>query len=539
VILENGMVDTSFRRTHLARKDLQGLIILKEPVLINGYPTMRVSRHVVLLILALAIGGGLLLHCRPSADTVEGQVRDATGPVSRATLRLQGKFHSVLSDDNGRFVLPKPDENGTPVVAWKEGYRIGSVSFRNRPLDLFLTRLPTTDNDNYNWIDPAPAAGKENNCGNCHETIYQEWRKSGHARSAQNPRFLALYDGGAEKTWNLRQQHPVGAGVCAACHAPTFSDTTLEYDLIKVTGIAARGVHCDYCHKVADAPTDKLGTRFGRDGLKLLRPAQNDLLTFGPLQDAVRPGESFAYSPLYKESRYCASCHEGVIFGVHVYGTYSEWRDSPAAKKGQECQTCHMAPTGKMSNIAPGKGGIERDPKTLGSHGFPGGQADMLRRCLDVEVTFAEQGKGMAAAVEVSVKNVGHRVPTGFIDRNLVLVVEGFGKDGERLKVVSGPRLPAAAGKKLAGLPGKLFAKKLQGPDGAGPIPFWLPHGEMADTRLYPDRTEQLSFVFPVPMDKIRVRLLYRRFWPEVADPRGWIDNEIVVLDRVISNRLR
>jgi len=496
---------------------------------------MRGTRYLVLMLLVLAIAGVLLWWPRSAADTLEGRVQDANGPTQGATLRVQGKSSSVQSDHQGRFHMPWPSGKENRLVGWKEGYRISALPLEKKSLELFLTRLPSRDNEDYAWIDPTPAVGKENNCGNCHEAIYKEWRSSGHGRSATNPRFLALYDGGDEKSWNLRRQHPLGAGVCAACHAPTFTDSSVDYDLGKVTGIAAKGVHCDYCHKIVDAPTDKLGTRFGRDGLKLLRPAQDDLLTFGPLDDVVRPGESFGYSPLYKESRYCASCHEGVVFGVHVYGTYSEWRESPAAAKGQECQTCHMAPTGVMTNIAPGKGGIQRDPMTLGSHGFPGGQTEMLRRCLDVAVTFAEEGKGVTATVEVNAKNVGHRVPTGFIDRNLVLVVEGFSKDEKPLAPVNGSRLPVATGKSLAGLPGRLYAKMLRGPDGASPIPFWLPHETMTDTRLHPDRSDQSAFTFPKKLDKVRVRLLYRRFWPEVAEPRVWTDNEIIIFDRFFS----
>jgi hypothetical protein len=493
---------------------------------------MRSTRCLVLVILALTAGAGLLLRQSLSPENIHGQVRDAQGPVQGATVRVQGKSHSSQSDGNGRFLLPKPTGKENRLVAWKTDYRIAALSLTNKPLDLFLKPLPAEDNEDYAWIVPAPSPTRENNCGNCHEEIYREWRTSGHARSAANPRFLALFDGGEEKSWNLRRQHPLGAGVCAACHAPTFRDSTLEYDMTRVSGIAAKGVHCDYCHKIVDAPTDKLGTRFGRDGLKLLRPPQNDLLTFGPLDDAVRPGESFAYSPLYKQSRYCASCHEGVVFGVHVYGTYSEWRDSPAAARGQECQHCHMAPTGSMSNIAPGKGGIQRDPQTLASHGFPGGQADMLRHCLDVAVSFADQKIGITVKVEVKARNVGHRVPTGFIDRNLLLVVEGFSSEEKPLELVSGSRLPAAAGKSFARLPGRIYAKMLRGEDSKTPIPFWLPHEDMTDTRLYPDRPDRPAFTFPGKLAKVRVRLLYRRFWPEVAEPRGWTDNETVLLDK-------
>ncbi len=506
--------------------------ILIEPGARKAHTVFFDHHHFPMLILALALAGGWFLLPPFSPNTLEGQVRDAKGPVPGAAVRIQGQAASVRSDDRGRFHLPLPDGKAGMIVGWKRGYRLAAVSLGKKPLDLFLAPLPNRDNEDYSWIDPAPAAGQELNCGNCHAAIYQEWRSSAHARSATNPRFLALYDGGGEKSWNLRHQHPLGAGVCAACHAPTFADSTLEYDLAKVSGIAGKGVHCDYCHKIVDAPTDKLGTRFGRDGLKLLRPPQKDLLTFGPLDDAVRPGESFAYSPLYKESRFCASCHEGVIFGVHVYGTYSEWRDSPAAAKGQECQSCHMTPTGTMTNIAPGKGGISRDPKTLASHGFPGSRADMLRRCLDVGVTLTAGPLGVTATVEIRAQNVGHRVPTGFIDRNLVLVVEGYSKEDKPLGLDSGPRLPAAAGKRLAGLPGWVFAKKLQASGGSDPVPFWLPHEAMTDTRLFPDRPERRAFAYPAQMHKVRVRLLYRRFWPEVAEPRGWTDNEIVVVDR-------
>jgi hypothetical protein len=472
---------------------------------------------------ALAAGLWLLPSPQPKA-TVRGVVVDEHGPVAGARLHWQGRGPVVSSDAAGRFELPA-EPGGRPVVAWKTGYHIAAAA-AGENVKLALTRLPARDNEDYRWINPHPDKSLTHNCGNCHKAIYDEWHASSHAHSANNPRFLSLYAGPA-KTWNLRQEHPLGAGVCASCHAPTFTDSTLEYDLRRVTGVAAKGVHCDYCHKIADAPLDRLGTRFGRDGLHLLRPRDKEQFFFGPLDDAVRPGESFAYSALYKESRYCASCHEGVIFGVHVYGTYSEWLESPARARGQECQSCHMTPTGTMTNMAPGKGGIERDPRTLASHVFPGKEREMLRRCLKVKIRKA----GTDVSVEVRAENVGHRVPTGFIDRNLVLIVEASGPDGKPLKLVQGPRLPASAGKKLVGSPGRLYAKQLFDPEGRGPIPFWLPHGHIIDTRLLPGRADRSKFTFAAPVKDIHVRLSYRRFWQDVAEARGWADNETLVFD--------
>src|SRR5262249_31537693 len=138
-------------------------------------------------------------------------------------------------------------------------------------------------------------------------------------------------------------------------------------DLRRAEGVALQGVHCDYCHKIAEVDNPQPGLTHGRFGLKLRRPAEGQLF-FGPLDDVDRGDD--AYSPLYRESRYCASCHEGTVFGVPVYTTYSEWLASPAAREGKQCQDCHMAPTGLLTNLAPGKGGIPRDPKTLANHRF-------------------------------------------------------------------------------------------------------------------------------------------------------------------------
>src|SRR5687768_6019688 len=163
------------------------------------------------------------------------------------------------------------------------------------PVDhqLSLERLPKVDNDDHAWINPHPDSAQASNCANCHAEIYREWQASAHARSASNAKFLQLFAGtdgktAISRTWNARTEHPDGSAVCATCHAPTLTSPTLEYDVREAKGVARSGIHCDYCHKVADVPTDKLGTRFGRDGMMLLRPAQNDQLFFGPLDDAVR-----------------------------------------------------------------------------------------------------------------------------------------------------------------------------------------------------------------------------------------------------------
>ena len=484
------------------------------------------SRSCALLWLFLCAGLASLVRV-PDEATIEGRVVDAAGPVAQARVGWQGERLRVVTDARGGFRLPR--RNGKRLIASKPGCRIAS-SESTTPLR--LDPMPTIDHDDYAWIDPHPDSGSPSNCANCHAEIHREWQASAHARSATNAKFVQLY-AGPHKRWNARGEHPDGSAVCAACHAPTLKSVTLDYDVREADGVAKSGIHCDYCHKVADV-TDKLGLRFGRDALFSLRPAPGDALTFGPLDDAVRAGESFAHAPIYKDSRYCAACHEGTVFGVHAYGTYSEWLESPAKQQGKHCQDCHMAPTGRMTNIAPGKGGIERNPRTLASHRTPGGELKMLASTLSLNVQRKATARGIEVRVEVVSSNVGHRVPTGFPDRQLVLVVDAFDADGNRVEPLEGPRLPASVGEWSA-LPGMLYAKQLTGERRRTPIPYWLPVFDMLDTRLHPNRPDRRAFVFPASVERVTVRLWYRRFWHEVAAARGWKDNDVLVAESVPS----
>jgi hypothetical protein len=441
-----------------------------------------------------------------------------------------------LTDSTGHFRLPLRSGSNR-VTAAKPGYFIAGTMLNESPLRLVLSRLPEQDHESYAWVSPVPDAAQRHNCGNCHAEIYREWSASGHARSLSGQHFRNLYDGTDQHGqpnhgWNLLAEHPDGAGVCAACHAPTASAFS---DLRRVTGVAAQGVHCDYCHKIADVDNEQIGLTHGRFGFKLLRPAQGQLF-FGPLDDVDRGDDAF--SPLYRDSRYCASCHEGVVFGVHVYSTYSEWLDSAARRDGKQCQTCHMAPTGTMTNLAPGKGGLERDPATLANHRFFDGSLEtMLRRCLRLTLRLEQKEDRLRVNVQLWADDVGHRVPTGFVDRHLILAVEAFDQAEKRLSAERGPVLPPRAGAELAGIAGKLYAKHLQDFEGHGPAPFWRADANLVDTRLAPASVDDVALWFSGQAQRLRLRLVYRRFWAEVATAKSWPDNELVLIDQVFPLR--
>jgi hypothetical protein len=475
-----------------------------------------------------------------------GQVLDGRGAVGGARVRVKGAAAFTVTDSDGFFELAAHGRAGR-VTAWKEGYLIGGTSARTGPLRIDLAPLPGDDNEDYAWVDAAPDPARSANCGNCHPDIYREWAASRHARSVNGRHFRNLYDGTdwrgrSGHGWNLLAERPEDSAVCTACHAPTvtsFLDPAYT-DLRQARGVDASGVHCDYCHKIAAVDNQHFGLTHGRFGLKLLRPKDGQLF-FGPLDDVDRREDAFA--PVYRDSRYCASCHEGTVLGVAVYTTYSEWQASPAARHGVQCQGCHMAPTGRLTNIAPGKGGIRRDPHTLGSHRlFDGSQETMLRRCLRISPTVSRRSDAVHIEVEVRADGVGHRVPTGFVDRNLVLIVEGFDHAGKPVPARRGPRLPAVAGESARpGFPspppvrGRLYARLLKDFDGHSPAPFWRADPEATDTRLAPGRPDKSTYEFPPAVERVRLRLLYRRFWPAVAQEKGWPDNETAVSSQTVN----
>jgi len=512
----------------------------------SDVPAGRLSLFALLSLLAIlgvAGFGSISPHPIGSTNTlgsVEGHVHDARGPIEGALVRWKGQARATRTDGRGRFHLPQFMHGPQRITAWRDGYLIAGADVNRLPVVLDLRPLPTRDCDSYVWVDPTPSRASNDNCGNCHAEIYNEWSASGHARSVTNRQFLSLYDGtnwhGKPWVgWSLRDERPYGLGVCTACHAPTVPHGDPAYfDLSKVQRVAERGVHCDYCHKIADTGLGTIGLTHGRFGIELLRPSEGQLF-LGPLDDVDR-GED-TYSPLYKESRYCASCHEGTVFGVHVYSTYSEWLDSAARKEGKQCQTCHMKPTGRMTNAAPGHGGIERDPKTLANHRFfAGSQLDMLRKAVNVSTTFESPHDQRRLIVEVRAEDVGHRVPTGFVDRHLVLIVVPIDKGGNQIEMLAGPTLPKHAGRAVAGLAGRLYGRVLKNAEGQGPVPFWrADDSQTVDTRLIPGQSERTAFILPEDARRVLVQLKHRRTWPEQAELKGWPNNELTIVDQFLD----
>lgn len=473
----------------------------------------------------------------PSPDTAQvvfGTVLGPAGGVPQAIVRLQGDDHSVSSDQQGRFVLPvKP--GATRMATSAPGYYITTCALDTGPMQVTLEPLPSRDDPSYAWVDPGPDSSSRQRCVECHKRIYAEWSESAHARSAMNPRLRDLVngtdsEGNPNAGWSLRRDHPHGVAVCNACHAPTLEPDDPGWESLGDARESARlGVHCDFCHKVESVDTSNVGLTHGRYAMLMRRPGPERQLFFGPHDDAARSDNAF--SPVYRSSEYCASCHEGTIFGQKVYTTYSEWLVSPAGRQGRQCQNCHMAPADNITNMVAEHGGVARRASTLSSHSFDGASAARYRDALAVSLETHESTVGIEAAITIDASEIGHFAPTGFVDRHLILLVESYDSEGIEVAIVKGPHIPDCAGDDVAGRCGELFARVLEDAAGNSPAPFWSAVAERSDTRIDPACPRVLHITLARAVRRLRIRLLHRDFWEEVRELKRWPDETVVVLD--------
>jgi hypothetical protein len=447
--------------------------------------------------------------------------------------------------------LPRPANDTARVVASLPGHYISGVAWRaGQPVTLTLRPHPTEDSEEYAWVDPGADPAAPENCANCHTETYRQWSASGHARSASNRHFLDVFagtdwHGNADVGWNFAADHPDARPVCVACHVPTIAaDDPAAEQPSRAKGVAREGIHCDFCHKIAGTSIAQspafLGVQHGRDALRLVRPSGGAQVFFGQLDDVDRGRDVF--SPLYRSSLYCASCHDGTLFGTRAYETYSEWRASRYAAHGVECQDCHMRPDGVTRNIAPGHGGVDRDPRTLSTHHFPGSiDESFLRASVDLNLRVNRDGEMVLAETTVRPVGVGHMLPTGSPDRQLILIVEATDAAGQLLDLLAGPSIPPVGGigsrdaGNYAGLAGKLYAKVLVAAGDVVPAPFWRAVDVQSDSRLRPDTPDTTEFRFACASSstaRVRATLVYRRFYKQTIDEKGWPDRDVLLAER-------
>jgi len=539
----------------------------------------------------------LMSSCGGRFTGLSGVVIDEGGtPVSGAVVRVQTTEVKTLADEVGQFVLTDlPLGEELFVTAWSPGFFIVGAEARPGDKKIVIELHPhaAEDNPDYAWLPTEfhSGEGEHQGCAACHSNVgsedstllpVDEWLLDAHSQSAQNPRFITMYNGtdvngnqspptrfGTSQDYGsfplppdlskpyfgpgYKLDFPNTDGNCGACHTPAASaNEPYNIDPTKVTGVAAEGVPCDFCHKVWDVKLDPVTQmpRLNMPGVlsyEFRRPPEGQQFFAGPLDD-VAPGEDTC-SPLQQESAFCAPCHQAVFWDTVIYNSYGEWLESDYSdeESGQTCQDCHM-PSGLADHFALAEeGGLVRDPKTISSHKMLGVMdAEFMQEAVTMTTKASLSGEEIKLEVEIFNDNTGHHIPTDSPLRHLILVVEGEDGAGQPLELRDGPILEDYAGVGnphegyYAGLPGVVYAKILEDlwteitPSGS----YWNPTRLIRDSRIPAMETANSKYTFSAPEQgeaTIDVKLLYRRAFIELMDQKGWDVPDILIAEETIT----
>lgn len=484
-------------------------------------------------------------------SSISGMILDETGqPVAGATVRIQATTNSTISGDDGTFLLDDLDD-GVPltVSAWKQDYYCAKLEGVIPPASSIILTLrlyQTDDNPSYEWIPPVGI----NSCYSCKPGVTDIWLANDlHARSGSNPRFLSLYNGSDISGIELvppgyKLDFPATAGNCANCHAPGAAvDAPFTTDMNLLNGIDQEfGIHCDFCHKVADVYLDPAtnlpySNAPGVISMDIRRPFPDTSryqLFFGTFDDDNVPEED-TNLPLIQKSQWCAPCHQFSFWGTPIYQSYREWLESSYPENGIECQTCHMPSDGILTNVAPGMGGVERDPLTINAHTMPGAaNAELLQNTVELSVTAQAAGPTVTIRVTLMNTGAGHHVPTDHPGRQMILEVLARDSSGELLNQVGGEAIPSWGGDS-AGFPGKAFAKILRDVySGEYPvISYWKQTNIISDNRIPALGSDTTNYVFLIPYTgetiNVDVKLVFRRNYQVEMDARNWAEPDILM----------
>ncbi len=159
-------------------------------------------------------------------------------------------------------------------------------------------------------------------CAICHPKIYNQWKLSRHAL-ASSPGLLGQLPAFDEKLSND----------CLNCHAPRI-EQQLDWKKGKTN---LHGIDCSACHlrkHLHYGPQNDVSKNYAPQNHR----SQNKLQV---------PHGKVTKLKLFKQSQFCASCHQFTSDAILVNGkplenTFEEWKASRYAKKGIQCQHCHM-----------------------------------------------------------------------------------------------------------------------------------------------------------------------------------------------------
>lgn len=227
-----------------------------------------------------------------------------------------------------------------------------------------------------------------NTCATCHPGHYREWSVSSHAYAQLSPIFNAMHG------TILNLTNGTNGDFCIRCHTPVGMNLGEPEFMSNMDRhpTSREGVTCIVCHR--------LDRRYGKISGRLAI-VEGDIFddVFGPVGDEelLRVIESPEFSvntvrgqagraihvgveelPAMTTSVFCGACHDvNLVNGFRLEEAFSEFKRTPAAKRGLTCQDCHMGtepgvPSGYAVGPAAVVGGRPTADRKRTNHFFAG-----------------------------------------------------------------------------------------------------------------------------------------------------------------------
>lgn len=225
-------------------------------------------------------------------------------------------------------------------------------------------------------------------CAQCHPKHYREWSVSPHAYAQLSPVANSMAG-----TMLKRTSGTIG-DFCYRCHNPVGMNLgePLFMSSMDRHPASREGITCVVCHRI-DKPYGKIAGRLamveGDITQPMYGPTDNENLqamldhpdvrvTTDPDQKGRKIHREIKTFTYISKPGSCGVCHDVMLVnGMRIEETFTEYKHSPAAKRGETCQDCHMGKTpGKAEGYEHGPaatvGGVDSPPRKLTSHIFAG-----------------------------------------------------------------------------------------------------------------------------------------------------------------------
>jgi len=179
-------------------------------------------------------------------------------------------------------------------------------------------------------------------CAQCHESQFNDWKQSLHAK-AYSPGMVGQF---------ADMGHEAGSD-CLRCHAP-LEQQLFDSDAQVLTSLKTLRQFPQGVSLGADLDSNEAKLPLRHSGVSCAVCHVRHGKRFGPprkgsQQEGLVVGEThggFVASKKFEQSTFCAECHQFpqsyAINGKPLENTVREWQQSRFSEEGKHCQSCHM-----------------------------------------------------------------------------------------------------------------------------------------------------------------------------------------------------